>query len=60
MKNVIEQVANTIIERLEGFSEKAEMPFMSSFPKNVHTKKGYRGINVLILSFAALFNNYNS
>ena len=56
----IETVSNTIIERLENFSGEWEKPFFTSFARNVATKKAYRGINILILNFAALFNGFSS
>lgn len=58
--DIIEQVSNTIIERLEDFTGEWEKPFISSFARNVSTKKAYRGINILILNFAALFNGFSS
>ena len=58
--DIIETVSNTIIERLENFSGEWEKPFISSFARNITTKKAYRGINILILNFAALFNGFSS
>ena len=58
--DIIETVSNTIINRLENFSGEWEKPFISSFARNITTKKAYRGINILILNFAALFNGFSS
>ena len=58
--DIIETVSNTIIERLENFSGEWEKPFISSFARNITTKKAYRGINILILNFAAAVNGFTS
>ena len=61
MKNdIIETVSNTIIERLENFSGKWEKPFISSFARNITTKKTYRGINILLLNCAATEQKFTS
>ena len=53
--DLIETVANTLIERLENFSGEWEKPFFTFFARNVATQKAYRGINILILNFAAVY-----
>lgn len=58
--DLIETVANTLIERLENFSGEWEKPFFTSFARNVATQKAYRGINILILNFAAAVNGFTS
>lgn len=59
-KDIIEQVANTLIERLENFSGEWEKPFISVYPHNVVTGKPYRGINTLILAFTSALFGYHS
>ena len=58
--NLIETMANILIERLENFSGEWEKPFFTSFARNVATQKAYRGINILILNFAAAVNGFTS
>lgn len=58
--DLIETVANILIERLENFSGEWEKPFFTSFARNVATQKAYRGINILILNFAAAVNGFTS
>lgn len=58
---VIENIAERLIEALSGFEGKWEMPFFTAGNnRNVVTGKDYRGINVLILAVTALKRGYKS
>ena len=60
-KQVIENIAERLIEALSGFEGQWEKPFFTAGDnKNVITVKEYRGINILILAAAAWKNGYKS
>lgn len=58
---VIENIAERLIEALSGFEGQWEKPFFTAGNnRNVVTGKDYRGINVLILAVTALKMGYKS
>lgn len=59
-KELIENMADSIIERLENFNGTWENPFASSIHYNIFSKKAYKGINILFLSTAAAKNGFTS
>jgi antirestriction protein ArdC len=51
MSQVYDLITNKILEQLEKGVIPWQMPWNSQMPKNLITKKPYRGINILLLSF---------
>jgi antirestriction protein ArdC len=51
MSKVYELITNKILEKLEKGVIPWQMPWNTQMPKNLITKKPYRGINILLLSF---------
>lgn len=61
MKNeIINSVADMLIEKLEAYASDSNPVFMARIPKNYVSSKLYRGINTLILSFKEMKNRYQS
>lgn len=59
-KELIEEIANDLIEKLENWKTSGDSSFIKSIPTNVASNKMYRGINTLLLSFNALTNRYKT
>lgn len=59
-KELVEEVANTLIEKLKEYTNSDNPVFISRIPRNYVSSKLYRGVNTLILSFDELKNRYSS
>lgn len=60
---ILKKVADNFIKKIEAFDGKWERPFFKydlDFPKNVVSKKEYRGINTAILWMTAEENDFTS
>lgn len=58
-KEVTEEIANLLIEKLNEYTAGNNPVFLSRIPKNYNSTKPYRGINTLILSFRELKERYD-
>lgn len=59
-KELIEEIANDLISKLEDWESSGNSAFINRIPVNVTSEKMYRGINTLLLSFSELSNRYDS